>query len=1249
MTRSTKWWVGSGGACLLFALASAWILTSDAFLRWLVAMPIVQENATISPADVRGDLLGPISVERVGVPAAGLEATSVDFQHRLWPLLRGRVSIERITIGRVVVDPPTEPSTSVKSSASFSLPELPVDIEIVSGRIGSLQVLGLPDPLSKPQVVEVQGLRYDASAVTLQAGSVAGAEFRASVGGNLPLAPAAGEALSVQIELSIEASDDPRIEGSELSIEAQGALPEVGVRANLLGPGQVELSGNVSVARDELDVDMALRFAEIRPEVLDQPQLAGLAGALNLKGDLENFRVDGSIELPELLAYPLLVDASGTWVDPRLELTRFELSADAATINGEGSFVAQIKPEVAATVDWERLDTIIDTGGVVLTRGWADLRGNTDSLALRGSADVEPLPEVALATTFAGTLTPTELALEQITIDGDVGEFSGQARFGFSARRGEINGALRDVNPGAIWPEYSGSLAAGANVGIVLDEAACSSCTRITAALSTLSGDLRQLSAGGQVTALVDVAGGAVTGLATAGGLQWGNSRAVFDMNGSDANLEGTWSLVVPDLEQHTPAAGSLEASGVLVGSLVNPGSQTELDLKNLRAEGAALDSLKAAGRIDLSGNLPTDLTMSASGVSVAGTNLERLVLQIVGTSTDNTRAVSVTANNDFFTAQAQAEVEREAAGWKGLLRSLTANVTDREPIALEAPAKFSVADAGTGELAAACLSGADLRTCVAGTRDTDAATLDLEVTRLDLSLLTALGLLTVPIEGDVAGEARLIAGAPGQVSGSGAFELGPGRIGELGPGADREPLLAWRGANIDVDSDRNRLILSAAADLPNADSLELELAFSGQKLQTLDGRIAGQLSQWGLISAALPQVSAAEGSLALDLGILGTVASPQLAGAITVADGALSLPDLGVRWTELNAEGTLAWSSVAPTLSFSGTGRSGDGTFRAEGAFEKFAPLIGEINVMGEGFLLADRPEARLVANADLELAVAEPVLEVRGRVEIPTGELKAAPVSVVEASADERVIGVVEEDFKTTEWLTRGVVELGLGDDLSVDASGLKAMLGGELTIRLQPEQNITGRGEIQLSDATYEAFRQTLEIERGNLQFNGGSIDNPALDFSAVRKIDEQTVGFQVRGVLKDPQLNLFSDPALSRAETLSYLTLGRSLSAASEGEQQILGDAAASAAIGSGNFVAEELGRRLGVEGRLEGNLDNASLVLGKYLSPKLYVSYGIGLFAAVDTLRLRYQLNRRLALQAESGQEQGADLIYTVEK
>ena len=52
-------------------------------------------------------------------------------------------------------------------------------------------------------------------------------------------------------------------------------------------------------------------------------------------------------------------------------------------------------------------------------------------------------------------------------------------------------------------------------------------------------------------------------------------------------------------------------------------------------------------------------------------------------------------------------------------------------------------------------------------------------------------------------------------------------------------------------------------------------------------------------------------------------------------------------------------------------------------------------------------------------------------------------------------------------------------------------------------------------------------------------------------------------------------------------------------------------------------------------------------LGKYLTRKLYVSYGRSIFTGVNIFRLRYDFSRQFQLETQAGAETGADLYYKV--
>jgi translocation and assembly module TamB len=129
---------------------------------------------------------------------------------------------------------------------------------------------------------------------------------------------------------------------------------------------------------------------------------------------------------------------------------------------------------------------------------------------------------------------------------------------------------------------------------------------------------------------------------------------------------------------------------------------------------------------------------------------------------------------------------------------------------------------------------------------------------------------------------------------------------------------------------------------------------------------------------------------------------------------------------------------------------------------------------------------------------------------------------------------------------------------------------------------------------------------------------------------------TAGIDVKGRASAPDAQIWSDPATSEAEALSYLALGRPLSTASADENRRL--SAATAALSAGNLLAAQLGQKIGLDdaGVLESRaLGGSVLGIGKYLSPRVYVSYGVSLLGTGQVVTLKYLLRKGFDIEIES--------------
>jgi translocation and assembly module TamB len=197
-------------------------------------------------------------------------------------------------------------------------------------------------------------------------------------------------------------------------------------------------------------------------------------------------------------------------------------------------------------------------------------------------------------------------------------------------------------------------------------------------------------------------------------------------------------------------------------------------------------------------------------------------------------------------------------------------------------------------------------------------------------------------------------------------------------------------------------------------------------------------------------------------------------------------------------------------------------------------------------------------------------------------------------------------------------------------------------------EPGRPVVGRGRLGISDGVYQAYGQDLTIERGYALFADSPVENPGLDVRAVREVDDVTAGIRITGTMKKPNLKLFSTPSMSETDILSYIVTGRP---GGESSGKTAGVMAMLQASGVSN-IATELGRQFGLEElRVDtgSTLEEASVVAGTYLSPRLYVQYVNELATMETKFRMRYDLTDRWQLEAETGRTQSGDFFYTFDR
>ncbi len=266
---------------------------------------------------------------------------------------------------------------------------------------------------------------------------------------------------------------------------------------------------------------------------------------------------------------------------------------------------------------------------------------------------------------------------------------------------------------------------------------------------------------------------------------------------------------------------------------------------------------------------------------------------------------------------------------------------------------------------------------------------------------------------------------------------------------------------------------------------------------------------------------------------------------------------------------------------------------------------------------------------------------------------KLRELPQSAIKVSEDEIIVdanGVEKTRAARAGPVVRLKVDLSLGDAVTFDGFGLSTGIEGNLAVSGETGQPPRAQGTLTLREGRYEAYGQDLKIRTGRLLF-AGPTDNPGIDLTAVREVEDITAGIVVSGNVKSINSRVFSEPPLPEAEAFSYLLTGRPLSGGTPGDAAMLQEAATALGLKRAQMVTQQIGEMLGLDELTVGGkgVDQASLLLGKRITPDLVVRYALGVFDQTGKLLLNYRLTDSISVQAESGEHQGMDVIYKIER
>ncbi len=905
-----------------------------------------------------------------------------------------------------------------------------------------------------------------------------------------------------------------------------------------------------------------------------------------------------------------------------------------------GSLEAAGRLTWAPDLTWDLKAEAKDLNPSVIVQGVEDRIGF--SLATKGglagfsydltaAAQGLGLPPTRLLLGGTGDLQGTEIV--SLRLDVLKGRIDGRARVAWDpAVAWEADLAAVGVDPGSYAPEWPGRIDGRISSRGTLEAKS----PNLTATLIGIQGTLRgyPITAAGQV----QMAAGTIRidGLRAASGPSSARVDGVIN-----EKLDLRFELASPDLASLMPRAkGSVQARGKVQGGIKGPTVALEIEAKDAALAGQGIARLMGSVDLALTPEGPLRVQLDGQGLTAGGLHWERLEVRGDGSVPNHRLSVVATGQPLSIRLEAAVGLKLAAAGpaaYRGTLSRLDLDSASDGNWRLQKAMPLSLIGPKVAAGPLCLRNGKGSEGCL-GFDQTDpgewTATIDLDP--LGAELVQDLLPANLAAQGAARVKGRFTAKGP-VLTGSALAELPQGRL-RLDLGQARFEELDLSQARLTLDASARGL--RARLDLPlrGLGQLGASVDLPGWRLdaparpdQPLRGAVHGGVAGLARFSNLVPNLTGITGKLALDFDLGGTLSRPGVKGQATLRGFGAEVALFGTKITNLNV--TLA-APALERLTIQGQcevgGRrlwlSGDAASGADG-------LSGQLLIVGERLKVADTKEYQVTVSPHIEIGLTPQGAQVRGEIKVPEARIRPRklPAGTLLPSPD-----IVLVDQTWAHKLPFPVdldLRLKLGNDVTIDAFGVRGRLIGDLRIRQAPGREMLGDGQLAIVDGVYRfnpgiglgtdlipilsglgtELGTPLTITQGLLVFSSSPIGNPGLLLMAQRESGSLNAGVRVVGTLRNSRFAFFSesDPGMKQAEITKYLLTG--------------------------------------IAPRADGGQGGEALAVGTYVAPNLYMEYESGIGDSKNAVKLRYDLSRSIELEAESGSTPGADIFYKFER
>lgn len=736
-----------------------------------------------------------------------------------------------------------------------------------------------------------------------------------------------------------------------------------------------------------------------------------------------------------------------------------------------------------------------------------------------------------------------------------------------------------------------------------------------------------------------------------------GNNTADIkgELGVKDLNLDA--NIDAPKLDNMLPGLGGTAKGLVHIrGTVDAPQLLADITARGLRWQELSIGQVRVDGDVKSTDQIAGNLDVRVERIVQPSVNIGLVHLSAKGSEKQHSLQLQVQGEPVSGQLALSGSFDRKEERWKGAL----SNTRFQTPVGPWSINRDIALDYRNLEqkisIGPHCWVNPNAELCVPQTIDGGAAGRALvNLNRFDLAMLKPFMPEDTQASGVFSGNADVSWDTTKEGLPQGKVSLS-GRNVKVTQIVNNAPLpVAFDTLNLNADLHNNRAELGWLIRLTNNGQLDGQVQVTDpQGRRNLGGNVNIRNFSLAMINPVFSRGEKADGKVNANLRLGGDVQSPLMFGQLQLngidVDGNFMPFDMQPSQITMNFNG------ASSTLQGEIRTQQGQISLNGDADWRQIENWRARIAAKGSRVRITVPPMVRLDVSPDIEFNATPSLFTLDGSVDVPWARIvvKEVPESAVGVSKDEVMLNdqLQPKEVKSASIPINSNLMIHVGNNVRLDAFGLKARLTGDLKVA-QDKQGLGLNGQINIPEGRFHAYGQDLIVRKGELLFSGPP-DQPLLNIEAIRNPEstenDVIAGVRVTGTADQPKAEVFSDPAMSQQEALSYLVRGQGLDSG-QSDSAAMTSMLIGLGVAQSGQVVGKIGETFGVSNLAldtQGVGDSSQVVVSGYVLPGLQVKYGVGIFDSLATLTLRYRLMPKLYLEAVSGVDQALDLLYQFE-